>query len=178
MAISLRPVALRDAPELLRLYLENKDFFAPWDPLRDAEYFTLAKQESIIRAELTARDQGFKVPFVVTLAETGEIVGTININDVIRGVFQSANLGYEIAEKHNGKGYATDAVRLATGHAFEALGLHRVQAGTLLHNIRSQRVLERNGFRREGVALRYLRIAGEWQDHVIFATTAEEWNKT
>ncbi|MCA1832123.1 MAG: GNAT family N-acetyltransferase [Actinomycetota bacterium] len=174
MGVTLRPLAVRDAPELLRMFIDNRAFFAPWDPVREEDYFTLSKQESVIRAEISARDQGQKMPFVITLDGTGEIIGTININDIVRGVFQSANLGYEIAEKHNGRGYATAAVGLATAHAFKALGLHRVQAGTLLHNVRSQRVLEKNGFRREGVALRYLRIAGEWQDHIIFAKTIEE----
>lgn len=175
MGVTLRPLALRDAPELLRMQIENKQFFAPWVPMRDGDYFTLSRQELLIRAELASRDQGGKMPFVVTLDETDEIVGTININDIIRGIFQSANLGYEIAERHNGKGFATEAVRLAVGHAFKGLGLHRVQAGTLLRNVKSQRVLEKNGFRREGIAQRYLKIADEWQDHVIFALTAEEW---
>jgi ribosomal-protein-alanine N-acetyltransferase len=73
-----------------------------------------------------------------------------------------------VAEDHNGKGVATAAVADTVRFAFDHLRLHRVEAGTLVHNAGSQRVLERNGFTRYGLAPRYLRIAGKWQDHVLF----------
>jgi ribosomal-protein-alanine N-acetyltransferase len=108
----------------------------------------------------------------VILNESGEVAGRINLNDIVRGAFHSANLGYWVSEKDNGRGLATAAVRETVAVAFGELGLHRVQAGTLLHNVASQRVLERNGFTRIGVAPTYLNIAGRWQDHVLFQVVA------
>jgi ribosomal-protein-alanine N-acetyltransferase len=71
----------------------------------------------------------------------------------------------------------TEAVRAATTFAFRTVGLHRLQAAVMPRNGGSQRVLEKVGYRREGTALRYLCIAGEWEDHVIFAVTSEEWRE-
>ena len=87
--------------------------------------------------------------------------------------FRSANLGYFVAREANGRGVATRAIGIALGEAFGRLGLHRVEAGTLTDNIASQRVLEKNGFERIGVARDYLRIAGVWRDHVLFQRLAE-----
>ncbi|WP_370257709.1 GNAT family N-acetyltransferase [Cryobacterium sp. Hh38] len=82
-------------------------------------------------------------------------------------------LGYWVAEENNGRGYATDAVRAMTTRAFEELGLHRVQAETLIPNVRSQRVLQRVGFVRYGLAPAYLKIAGRWQDHLMYQLLAD-----
>ena len=86
----------------------------------------------------------------------------------MRGAFQSATLGYWLGAEFNGRGLATTAVRDIIRLAFDDLGLHRIEAGTLVHNIRSQPVLERSGFVRFGVAPAYLNIAGEWQDHILY----------
>jgi len=94
---------------------------------------------------------------------------------VLRGAFQNAYLGYWIDGERQGRGLTTEAVVAATSFAFEAAGLHRVQAAVMPRNLASQRVLEKAGYRREGVAERYLCIAGRWEDHQIFALTAEEW---
>lgn len=95
-----------------------------------------------------------------------------------RGAWQNAVLGYFVDADQNGKGFATEAARLALGFAFGHAGLHRVQAGVMPRNERSIRVLAKTGFRNEGVALRYLEIGGMWEDHIIFAITREEWTDT
>jgi len=173
--IRLKPVGPGDAAGMLRLYDDNRDFFHPWEPERPPEFFTHERQRELIDREVADRRLGAREVFAVR-DDSNEIVGRIALNDIIRGVFQNVHLGYDIAEKVNGRGYATEAVRLVTGYAFRELGLHRVQAATMLRNARSQRVLEKAGFRREGTALRYLRIAGAWEDHFIFAITAEDWS--
>ena len=89
--------------------------------------------------------------------------------------FSNAYLGYFVSERHNGHGYATTAVRQAVDFAFEELGLHRVQAAVVPRNAGSIRVLEKAAFREEGLALRYLQIAGVWEDHRVYAVTVEEW---
>ena len=100
-------------------------------------------------------------------------MGAINLSNVVRGAFQSCNVGYWVAEAYNGRGYATVALAQVCERAFGELGLHRIEAGTLLHNVASQRVIEKNGFTRIGIAPRYLQIAGQWSDHVLFQKTAE-----
>jgi ribosomal-protein-alanine N-acetyltransferase len=90
----------------------------------------------------------------------------------VRGAFQSCHLGYFVGSADNGRGVASAAVRAIIRVAFEELGLHRIEAGTLLHNAASQRVLEHNGFVRFGVAPEYLNIAGEWQDHAMYQLVA------
>ena len=92
----------------------------------------------------------------------------ISLNGITRGAFQSASVGYWVSQSSNGRGLASAAVAEVVGLAFRGLGLHRLQAETLLHNAPSQRVLIRNGFRPFAVAPSYLKIAGEWQDHVLF----------
>lgn len=107
------------------------------------------------------------------IVEDGLLVGRITVSDIVRGPFLSAHLGYWVAQTSNGRGVATAAVGATVTMAFDDLGLHRLQAGTLVHNTVSQRVLARNGFVRIGLAPAYLRIAGRWQDHVLFQRVAD-----
>jgi ribosomal-protein-alanine N-acetyltransferase len=118
-----RLVGLDDAPVLAALVRVNRDFLAPWDPLRSEDY-------------------------------------------------QSCSMSYWVSAADNGRGLATAAVRDMIRVAFAELGLHRIQAETLLHNVRSQRVLERNGFVRFGMAPAYLKIAGNWRDHFLYQVLA------
>jgi ribosomal-protein-alanine N-acetyltransferase len=116
--------------------------------------------------------------FVLVIAPRGDdnrIIGRIALGGVLRGAFQNAYLGYWIDQEHQGRGLMTEAVRATTSFAFSAAGLHRVQAAVMPRNAGSLRVLEKAGYRREGVAERYLSIAGNWEDHVLFAVTREEW---
>lgn len=156
-----------DANELTELLINNRDFLGPWEPLRDDEFFTAAKQSEITHTALTAYAAGSMVPFIIFNGD-GNIAGRLNINGIVRGAFQSAALGYWVGQSENGAGLATAAVADAVEYAATELKLHRLQAETLLHNERSQRVLEKNGFTRYGLAPDYLKIAGEWQEHILF----------
>lgn len=164
---STRPVTLDDAPALAGLLRDNRDFLAPWEPVRDDDYFTERGQRALLGDALERQHQGSALLHVI-LDEAGRVAGRITLNEIVRGPFQSCSLGYWVAADHNGRGLATAAVRHIVAVAFDELRLHRIQAGTLLHNPASQRVLARNGFSRIGVAPAYLKIAGQWQDHVLF----------
>ena len=167
--VSTRLVTPDDAPILAELLQVNRDFLAPWEPSRPDSYFTVAGQRSDIQDALDRHAFGMTLPHVI-LDESGQVVGGIALNGIVRGSVQSCHVGYWVAAAHNGRGVATAAVREIKRVAFEELGLHRIQADILLHNHRSQRVLERNGFVRIGMAPSYLRIAGRWQDHLLFQT--------
>jgi ribosomal-protein-alanine N-acetyltransferase len=162
-----RPLTPDDAPVLARLVRENRDFLAPWEPDRGEKWFTTHGQRDEIRAKLEQFELGLGLPRVV-LDDSGEVVGRITLNNIVRGAFQSCSVGYWVSAAANGRGLATAAVGEMVRIAFDELRLHRVEAGTLVHNGASRRVLERNGFTRYGLAPQYLRIAGRWQDHVLF----------
>jgi len=155
-----------DAPVLAELVRANREFLAPWEPRRGEEYFTEAGQRASIGASLAEQQYGRGLPWVI-IDPDGAVVGRINLNNIVRGAAQSASLGYWLAEAATGRGIATGAVRDIARFAFAELGLDPVQADTLVHNGASQRVLERNGFVRIGLAPRYLRIAGRWQDCIL-----------
>ena len=162
-----RLFTLDDAAVLADLLRENRAFLAPWEPIRAEDYFTVDGQRAVVRDALEMHEQGLVVPHVI-LDETGRAVGRITLTGIVRGAFQSCSLGYWVSADSNGRGLATAAVRRMKQVAFEELGLHRIEAGILQHNKGSQRVLERNGFVRFGVAPAYLNIAGAWQDHAIY----------
>ena len=172
MTVGIRVVGVDDAEALAEVLGRNRAFLAPWDPVRDDAYFTPAGQRSLIGQSLRRYEQGLDWPAVITV--DGAPVGRVNLNNIVRGAFRSADLGYWVDAAHNGRGVATDAVAAIVATAFIELGLHRLQAGTLLHNKASQRVLERNGFSSIGMAPRYLHIAGRWQDHLLFQRLADD----
>jgi [ribosomal protein S5]-alanine N-acetyltransferase len=100
-----------------------------------------------------------------------EVAGTANVSQVVRGPFQAAYLGYQLASRHEGRGLMTEALRAVVTHAFGEMRLHRLMANHVPENDRSRRVLERLGFVREGLARDYLHIGGTWRDHVLNSLT-------
>jgi len=171
--IRLRPLLAGDGEELAAAYSRNRAHLAPWEPLRSAEFFTAARQHRLIAEALRAVADGRSAAYVL---EDGEhrIVGRANLSDIVRGAFWSAHLGYWIDGRLAGRGLMRRAVDMVCALARDDLGLHRVQAATLVHNEASQRVLRATGFTQIGPAPRYLRIAGEWQDHVLFQRILED----
>ncbi|AMM19837.1 acetyltransferase [Frondihabitans sp. PAMC 28766] len=164
----LRPLALGDAAALASAYTVNRDHLAPWDPVRSEAFFTAAVQGVEIERLLLDQDEGRAVPFVLVAAESGEIVGRVNLSGIVRGVFHSANLGYWVDARLAGRGVMSAAVEAVAHIARTETRLHRLQAGTLLHNAASQAVLRHTGFTEIGIAPDYLFIAGRWQDHRLF----------
>jgi ribosomal-protein-alanine N-acetyltransferase len=163
----IRLLTPEDAPVLTELLQTNRDFIAPFDPVRSDSYFTVEGQQAIIATALENHAAGRQGPYVV-LNDDGAVIGRITLNDIVRGALQSATIGYWIDAAHNGRGLASAAVAEMISFAFDELKLHRLEAGTLLDNVRSQRVLECNGFERFGIAPKLLKIQGRWQDHVLY----------
>ena len=170
-AVTVRPSERSDAGEVAALFAAQREHLAPWDPRREPGFYTRAGQ----RARLTAveRDRSAGTAYRFLILEDGELAGEISISNVVRRFFQSGNLGYWVAGERNGRGVATAAIAAICQVAFGELELHRLEAGTLLHNVGSQIVLDRNGFIPFGVAPEYLRIAGSWRDHVLFQRIAD-----
>jgi ribosomal-protein-alanine N-acetyltransferase len=166
MAVT-RVVSMDDAEALARLLSANRDYLAPWSPLQDDAYYTAAGQREVLARQLAAYKRGAMLPLAI-LDSGGAIAGSINLNSIIRGAFQNGSVGYWVSQSHAGHGLASAAVADVAALAFGELGLHRLDAATLLHNTPSQRVLLHNGFRPFAVAESYIKIAGRWQDHILF----------
>ncbi|WP_411803951.1 GNAT family N-acetyltransferase [Arthrobacter sp. LAPM80] len=161
-----------DAPALTAAYERNREHLAPWEPVRPDEYYTQAWQAGDIASRLAATEAGSGYPLGLFCGAT--LVGRFNLAGIVRGPFQSAGLGYWVDAGFTGRGLASAAVKTILETARDELGLHRIEAGTLLNNIGSQKVLLKAGFEHIGVAPRYLKIAGSWQDHNLYQVILHE----
>ncbi|MDQ0575988.1 GNAT family N-acetyltransferase [Agromyces albus] len=164
--LELRLLRCDDAAAIASAYTRNRTHLTPWEPLRIETFFTAEWQESEIARQLESFESGRSLPLVI--ADGRQIVGRVNLSGIVRGAFQSASLGYWVDARYAGQGIGTAAVRATAELGRDELGLHRIEAGTLVHNVRSQRVLLNADFEPIGLAPRYLRIAGEWQDHLMY----------
>ncbi|MFD4375200.1 GNAT family N-acetyltransferase [Streptomyces sp. NPDC058486] len=156
--VGIREARAADAGALADALARNRAHMRPWEPDRAERYYTAEAQ-----AERLA-DGGRR-----WFAVDGErIVGAATLSGIVLGPFRSASLGYWVDPRYGGRGIATALTQEVCRASRDVLGLHRIEACTLLDNHTSQRVLAKNGFERIGTAPRYLHIAGEWRDHHLF----------
>jgi ribosomal-protein-alanine N-acetyltransferase len=155
-----------DVDELGDYWARNRRHLAPTQPQREDSFWTVEGQRR--RVERAAHDVavGHMYPFLVR--EDGRLIAEVGLSDVARGVFQSCHLGYSVDGERLRSGIASWAVGAVVDIAFTDIGLHRLQAATLVDNVASQGVLRRCDFERIGVATGYLAIAGAWRDHVLW----------
>lgn len=168
----IRPVRITDAEELAELYRANQEHLVPFVEIRDDSFFTADGQRTRIARAIEAAKAKESWRFAIVDGE--ELAGTIGVTNVIRGPMQGAKVGYWVAHGRDGKGLATQAVGDVVSFAFERAGLHRLEAWTLVDNHASQRVLEKNGFTRFGLARALLLVDGEWRDHILFERISEK----
>ncbi len=161
----VRDLSLDDAPALAAAYRRNREHLLPWEPDRDETWFTTDGQTAAVTGQLAAAGRGLMASWV--LVHEDLVVGRVNLNNIVRGVLRSASVGYWVDAQHLGRGLASGAVELVCARA-RSRGLHRVEAGTLVHNVASQRVLESCGFTYYGTAPQFLFVGGRWQDHRLY----------
>jgi ribosomal-protein-alanine N-acetyltransferase len=164
----IRPLRSEDAEELAALYLSNREFLAPFEPVRPPGFFTAETQ----RERIAARGADGFHQFAILDGDA--IAGTITVFRILREALQSGTIGYWVDHERNGRGLATAAVEEIVAYMFHELDLHRAEAGTLVDNAASQRVLVKSGFDRIGLARRYLRINDEWRDFYLFQRLADD----
>jgi ribosomal-protein-alanine N-acetyltransferase len=170
----LRRPRLTDWRAWTNLRSASRDFLAPWEPSWPDDALTMAAYRRRLRqmaAEWRA-DQGYG--FSLFLRPAGTIVGGVNLSHVRRGVAQSASLGYWMGAAYAHQGLMGEALTALLPYAFQRLGLHRIEAACLPRNKPSRALLAKLGFREEGYAVKYLKINGQWQDHVLYALLAED----
>jgi len=157
------------APLVVAFFARNKEHFARWDPPRPANFATEEFwRERLAKSRLEVlNDQSLRL----FLFKEGEVKGTCNFTNFMRGPFQACYLGYTIDRSLEGKGFMSEALRAAIAHVFTNLRLHRIMANYVTTNERSARLLEKLGFTVEGMAREYLYIDGAWRDHVLTALT-------
>ena len=170
----LRPAASGDFAAWVRLRTESRDFLTPWEPIWPEDDLTRAAFRRRLRRQTDemARDEAFS--FLIFDAGADTLLGGLTVGGIRRGVAQSGTLGYWMGAPHAGKGRMTRAVASAVRFGFSTLRLHRIEAACLPENTASQKLLERNGFQREGLARAYLRINGAWRDHLLYALVEPE----
>ena len=172
----LRPLLFDDAPKLLQYVLINRRWLSAWEPAHPASYFTLEGQRGILAQcqEDRRAEMGMLLGVFERDAPTGELQGRISVSGIVRGIWQNGFVGYSISASRAGRGYMTEGLRRLVLYSFAELRLHRLQASIIPRNTASLRVAQKCGFRYEGRALRYLRINDVWEDHDLYAITADE----
>lgn len=165
----LRYPRMEDYEEWAQLRQESRSFLAPWEPIWPLDDLTRQSYRRRMKRYHDDMIADISYTFFIFEPTTGSLMGGLTLGNVRRGVSQSATLGYWMGQPFAGRGIMTKAVRLAKMYAFDKLGLRRIEAGCIPSNTPSIRVLEANGFDREGYAKEYLCIAGVWQDHYLYA---------
>lgn len=172
--VCLRPPKFADWARWSRLREASRDFLAPWEPTWPHDALTKASFRRRVDHVRREWDQETGYSFLIFLQENQDLVGGVTLSNVRRGVAQTGSLGYWIGAPHVRRGYMSEALALVQGFAFDRLGLHRLEAACLVYNAASRGLLEKSGFRNIGHARQYLRIAGKWQDHVLYEILKSE----
>jgi ribosomal-protein-alanine N-acetyltransferase len=170
----LRPPSIADYAAWLRLRGGSREHLTPWEPQWAADELTRMAFRRRLRQYQHDQRGDIAYAFFVRRAEDDELLGGLTLSNVRRGVSQAASLGYWMGLPHAGRGYMSEAVRTLLPYAFGHLRLHRIEAACLPSNAASIRVLEKCGFVREGLARRFLKINGVWQDHLLFASLDDD----
>jgi ribosomal-protein-alanine N-acetyltransferase len=169
--IGLRIIRTKDAKTIERLVLGNREWLRPWEATNPHAPMSFDFR-SQIRSLLRQLETSDALPFVILYQ--GEIVGQLNVANILHGSVSSCVIGYWIAPEVAGLGITPTAVALAMDYMFNAVGLHRVEIDIRPENGASIRVVQKLGLRYEGVKKNYIHINGDWRDHYIFALTFDE----
>jgi ribosomal-protein-alanine N-acetyltransferase len=176
--IVLRAPRQRDYEAWRSLRSRSRDFLKPFEPRwTEADLNRRAFGTRLWRGRREAQ-RGSDYSFLIFERTPGGevLVGGLTVSNIRRRAAQYGNLGYWMGQEFAGRGLMSEAVGVLLPFYFDVLGLHRIHAAFLPHNLASRRVLEKNGFHEEGYAQNYLQIDGKWADHVLFALTREQWD--
>jgi [ribosomal protein S5]-alanine N-acetyltransferase len=175
--VMLRPLVASDFAEWSEVRRRNAEWLRIWEPQTQPSPIDPARDRSLFNNRCTTRERERQqgIAYGLGIFVDGAFCGEINLNNVVRGAFQSAYVGYWIDEARAGRSYMSEAVAVVTKFAFDDLHLHRLEVDIIPRNTNSRRVMEKLRFREEGVAERFLEINGVWEDHVRYGITVEEW---
>jgi [ribosomal protein S5]-alanine N-acetyltransferase len=174
--VTLRPLRTRDRSAWIESRRRNVEWLRPWEATPPGGPSTFGDSAAVFTA-MTRRlrsdaRRGIALPFVILV--DGNFAGQINAAGIVRGSMESAHVGYWVDQRVAGRGVMPTAVALVVDHCFSSVGLHRIEVNIRPENVASRRVVEKLGFRDEGIRERYLHISGDWRDHLTFALVREE----
>ena len=173
--VTLRPVKTKDAAEWRDTRVRNSAWLRPWEPTNpETPLYRSSLGPYVAMARTMRREarQGLTLPWVVTYG--GRFAGQLTVGSIVWGSARSAQVGYWIDAAYAGRGITPTALALAVDHCFFVVGLHRIEATIRPENQASRRVVEKLGFREEGLRRRSLHIDGAWRDHICYALTLED----
>ncbi|AXS39500.1 GNAT family protein [Breoghania sp. L-A4] len=170
----MRAPVIGDYPSWSALRALSRDFLTPWEPSWPEDDLTRSAFRRRLRRYLHEQRSDRSYTFFVFKAAGDILLGGVTLSSIRRGVTQSCSLGYWIGQPHARNGYMSEAVSVIVPFIFDGLRLHRCEAACLPQNQASIGLLQKAGFTQEGYARGYLKIAGQWQDHVLFARLAED----
>ena len=163
------------ASEIVDFYSRNRDFFKDFDPQRPDIFYKINTLKDIIKRELEEVKYKRMLKFwIYKIEDKKRIIGMINFANIYMGAFLSCTVGYKLDEFEQHKGYMTEALKAAIIIVFKELKLHRVEANIMPHNKPSLELAKRLGFEYEGLAKKYLKINGKWEDHVHMTIINDE----
>ena len=164
--LALRNLTPENTEEMLDYYIRNEEHLRQYEPTRDSSFYTYEGQKEILTESFRQFIDGTSIDLGIFKDE--KLIGKIKLSNIVYGILRNAFVGYSIDKVHQGKGYMKEALNTVCSYAFEEMGLHRLEASTLMDNSRSQGVLKACGFNELGISEKYLYINGEWRDHKIF----------
>ena len=164
--LALRNLTPENTEEMLDYYIRNEEHLRQYEPTRDSGFYTYEGQKEILTESFRQFIDGTSIDLGIFKDE--KLIGKIKLSNIVYGILRNAFVGYSIDKENQGKGYMKEALNTVCSYAFEEMGLHRLEASTLMDNSRSQGVLKACGFNELGISEKYLYINGEWRDHKIF----------
>jgi ribosomal-protein-alanine N-acetyltransferase len=166
----LRLPEIGDHPAWSRLRREGEAFLKEWEPTWSADHFTRKAFRNRVYWAWRSREEGRALALFLVRRSDLRLMGAITLDNIRRGPAQSATVGYWIGPEFARQGFMAEALAAVVNHAFGALDLSRIEAACLPENLASRGLLERAGFKYEGIAQSYLQINGRWRNHVLYAS--------
>lgn len=166
----LKTLAVADAPLLVAYYLRNQSHFESWSSVPDKDFYSLEFQQKKLQFDEDTMKAGKAVRlWIFSKAEQNNLLGDIAFTNIIRGPFQSCNLGYKTDVNHLRKGVMVECLQEAISYIFSVLNLHRIEANIIPSNQPSIQLIKKLGFIEEGCAREYIHMNGHWEDHIRFS---------
>lgn len=158
------------APEVLNFYSSNREYFEPWEPDREKDFYTVDYQARMLYYDYRAYEKGTQIRFWIFLKSNPNTpIGTISFHNMVHSIFKSCTIGYKMDKNHVRHGYCLEAVQYACMLIFTKFKLHRIEALIHIKNRPSLRFIEKVGFQKEGVRVSYAKLNGSWHDHACYS---------
>ena len=167
--LTLRPPVHSDFTPWANLRRESLEFLTPWEPTWAKDHLSRRAFTNRVYWASRSINGSSALPLFLVRRDDDALLGAITLDNIRRGPAQSGTLGYWIGERFSRRGYMSEAIAAVVHHAFDKMDLSRIEAACLPENVPSRGLLERSGFKYEGVAQSYLQINGRWRTHVLYA---------